>query len=372
MVNLTTGGMSGGYLKYLRHLAPIFLKSPDVESATFYVHPDLIGNAGLKDLPLQTWPAGDHWSGYSELKNSLLSSKTDVVFVPSARWMSAGIIPTVVMVRNMEPIEVPFGGNPILEMVKNVGRAREARAACRKAKRVIAVSHHVRDFIVSHWSLPAEKVGVVCHGVDAPFDTDEVPPMLKSLAAGNDFIFTAGSIRPARGLEDLIGALGILAKSGQRPQCVIAGGVDYGMDFYRKKLERLAVSLGVDKQVFWAGSLSPQQMSWCYRRCTLFVMTTRAEACPNTALEAMAHGCLSVVTDKAPLPEFFKSAALYYQAPHAPTLAARIQEALAADAAEQHRLRNTGLELAAKFQWSDTARRTLEELQLAAGISEKS
>ena len=72
----------------------------------------------------------------------------------------------VVMVRNMEPLEVPFAGNTWVEGLRNVARAWEARRACRHATRVIAVSDHVRRFIISKWHIDEDRIGTVYHGVD--------------------------------------------------------------------------------------------------------------------------------------------------------------------------------------------------------------
>src|SRR5205085_10635944 len=128
----------------------------------------------------------------------------DVVFFPTARLVDCGRVPTVVMVRNMEPLTVPFGGNSWRESLRNLVRARAARRACERATRVIAVSDFVRWFVTGRWGLPASRVGRVYHGVTPPDPASEmVPPSLRSV---NRFVFTAGSIRPARGLEDLIRA----------------------------------------------------------------------------------------------------------------------------------------------------------------------
>ena len=366
IVNLTGGGLSGGYRKYLRHLTPVLKSGNKGSSPIFFVHEALRDTPGLEHVEVRCWPARDHLFGYRRLKAALRALAPDVVFIPSARWIDLGVIPTVVMVRNMEPLEVPFGENPLLEKLKNVVRAREARNACRCATRVIAVSQHVKDFLVSRWSIPAERVGLVYHGIDRvePVPESAKPPALPPSI--QDFIFTAGSIRPARGLEDLVGALGRLAQQGERHPVVIAGAVDAGMAACKRKLDVMARRLGVFDRIAWAGPLSAAQMSWCYDHCRLFVMTTRAEACPNTALEAMAHGCHAVVTDKAPLPEFFENSALYYRAGDPNSLANGIAKALGTGVQERARLQEAARARAAAFQWNQTAQRTLDELLRAA------
>lgn len=369
VINLTGGGLSGGYRKYLLKLASVFNRDPILSDSVFFVHEALRGMKGLENLNLQTWPRRDHLFGYRQLKASLRRLKPDVIFIPSARWFKLDEVPTVVMVRNMEPLEVPFGKNPLVEKIKNVGRAWEAKKACRQATRVLAVSKHVKNFLVSRWRISPDKIDVIYHGIDCPSDmpSDNKPTRLKALP--QKFIFTAGSIRPARGLEDLMDALQILAGRGRRPSVVVAGGVDAGMDFYKRTLDDISKRAGVYDQVIWAGPLSPAEMAWCYSKCEIFVMTTHAEACPNTALEAMSYGCRCVVTDKEPLPEFFLDSAWFYNARSGTSLAEQLMKALDCDAPTSERMQSKAKVRASEFKWEETIRATITKLALARSSS---
>ena len=75
----------------------------------------------------------------------------------------------------------------------------------------------------------------------------------------------------------------------------------------------------------WAGQLTEPEMAWCFGHCEAFVMTSRAEACPNVALEAMSHGCRVVSTSQPPMPEFFGEAAAYYRGGDARDLARAVR-----------------------------------------------
>ena len=356
LLALTRGRLSGGFRKYLDHLVPILRKQLGVEALDVYVPSD-IATAGEA-----TWPAGDDLRGFRSLRQVIAERRPDVVFIPTARVLRVGGIPVVTMVRNMEPLEVPFEGNAVVEGAKNVMRAAAARFACRRADRVIAVSDHVRDFLVERWRVPAERIGVIRHGVDPAPETElPVPPVLAPLA-GKRFLFTGGSIRPARGLEDVVRALGSV---GSEVHLVIAGTVDRGAEHYERAMKRLAEELGVASRILWAGHLGAQEMSWSFRNAAAFVMTSRAEACPNIVLEALAQGAVSVSTDHPPMPEFFADAAVYYRERNAGDLASRLVETLAMAEPERQRLRERARERAGTFTWDATARATVAELQRA-------
>ncbi|MGE3540335.1 MAG: glycosyltransferase [Candidatus Tectimicrobiota bacterium] len=366
VVNLTQGGLSGGSRKYLRALLPVWLQDERVERLSLFVPSPTVADFADPALHVQSWPADDHWRRYATLKSTLQQLAPDVIFLPTARWLTVDDIPTVIMVRNMEPLVLPGGGNRAGEWLKNLLRASAARNACRRATRIIAVSQYVQDFLQQRWGIQPSKLGMVYHGVD-PLDTKELvqTPAWMPHNETTPFLFTAGSIRPARGLEDIVEALGLLRQRGFRQTLVIAGAVDPAMQFYQRRLCRLASQYNITDQLVWAGHLAPQEMAWCFRHCSAFVMTSRVEACPNIALEAMSHGCLCVSSSNPPMPEFFRDIALYYQAGDAHSLAQQL-DVLSHTPAEQKSVRQRAAKIRTQqFQWHETAQATLGQLTLA-------
>lgn len=356
LLTLTRGTVSGGYRKYLDRLVPILRTRPEVERVDVVVPPQMAGPDVL------TWPANDNLRGFSVLRRLVAALRPDVIFVPTATLVRVGRVPVVTMVHNMEPLEVPFDGNRLREGTKNIVRAAAARYACWRSDRVIAVSEHVRAFLLDRWQIAPEKIGVVHPGVDPAIPAElSAPPALAAVAGGR-FLFTAGSIRPARGLEDVIDALGSLPED---VRLVIAGTVDRGAEHYREAVGRLARERGVESRISWAGHLDRSGMSWCFRNASFFVMTSHAEACPNIVLEAMAEGTPSISTDKQPMPELLGDAALYYRARDAAHLAERLTMALAAPAGFWQDMGERGRMRSVAFNWEETARRTVFELQQA-------
>ena len=355
VVNLTSGGLSGGYRKYLSRLMPLLANDPRVTALSVFV-PEGAAAEMDRGVDVRTWPRQHAGARFTTLVRDVVACAPDVVFVPTARHAKFGNIPVVAMVRNMEPLTVPFDGNTWAEGLKNIARAWEARRACRRAARVIAVSEHVRDFIVSRWQIDRDRVGTVYHGVDDPDPAASV-----THAARPRTLFTAGSIRPARGLEDIIRALPFVDRD---VRLLIAGQVDDGCAGYADQLRRLCGDLGVTSRVTFAGQLGPADMAEAFRQCAAFVMTSRAEACPNTALEAMSGGCAIVSVDRAPMPEFFGEAALYYPVAEIHALAGQLR-AVITSTAEHDRLAGAARGRAAGFTWEATRDRTIQELERA-------
>lgn len=317
--------------------------------------------------PVETWPRGGQRATRKWISLALQEYAPDVVLIPTARLLSLANVPTVVMVRNMEPL-IPEAeeGNPINDRVRNMARRFAARRACRGATRVIAVSEFVSDVIQQRWDISAQKVGIVHHGVEvASADSPGSAPNVEPWTDGKDFIFTAGSIRPARGLDDIVDAWPILRRQIAGLRLVIAGGVDRGGVTHLRDLKRRIDAMGATDEVLWAGQLNEPEMSWCYSRAAAFVMTSRVEACPNVALEAMANGALSVSTDARPMPEFFGDTAKFYRSRSPESLAAAVIGILGRDEVSRQHLRVAARERAGTFAWERTARLTVAELSRA-------
>ena len=115
----------------------------------------------------------------------------------------------------------------------------------------------------------------------------------------------------------------------------------------------------------WLGKLNDAEMAWCYSHCEAFIMSSRVEACPNTALEAMSQGCISISSENPPLPEFFGDSALYYPPRDVVALANRIQAVVSMKKPEREALSEAAKSIAARFSWEICAKKTVTELQKA-------
>lgn len=367
VVNLTAGGLSGGYRKYLRELVPRLAGAPGVEHVEVLLPEAANASQGLGGASVSEWPRAGMRATRGWIRRRLEELDPGVVFIPTARFISSGY-PTVVMVRNMEPLAAPFAGNSVVESLRNIARRAAARRACSKATKVIAVSDYVAAFVRDRWGIPSGRVAVVPHGVSAP--REELPRTARPPGLGDaPDIFTAGSVRPARGLEDLFAALLELRSAGARPNLAIAGSADRVSRTYAQRLQARAEQLGLAGQIRWLGHLESEQMSWCYRHCRVFAMTSRVEACPNVALEAMAHGAICVSSDNPPLPEFFADAANYYPAGSGAILADLLRARLSDSDISREQWRERARRRAADFSWDTSAARTLAVLRAGAAAA---
>jgi len=361
VVNISGGTFSGGYRKYLLKLIPLFLEKKEIRSLKVYVPQGT--QMDVDSSLIHYYKASRFQLGHPSIKKDLDLFNPDLIFVPSQRRFQYRDVPVINMVRNMEPLLVPFGDNPISEKLINIVRAWEAKRSTVSADRTIAVSKHVKDFITDQWKVSSNNVGVVYHGVNPITDIKKEPEKHHNIPDETPFLFTAGSLRPARGLEDAISALPEILKENKSLKLVVAGKADPGMQFYLDKITLLAKELGVYEHIIWTGHLSAHQMAWCFQNCKVFIMTSRAEACPNTVLEALTYGAPSVSTDTEPMPEFFQNNAIYYHEGNSTSLAKGVIDMLSMSASDVKKLQRSAEERASYFTWQRCADNTVAELK---------
>ena len=369
IINLTGGGFSGGYRKYLKNMIPLLAEHAEVDKLMCV---SAEGNDISGWFPsLKNTDYGEcrrfslpHLAFIPDRKMSecLRKFSPDVIFLPVDRYVRPNNLPVVNMVRNMEPLVPNMRGDTLREILKKYVLRKVICQAVRRADHTIAVSGYVKNYLMEKLQIPEDKISQVYHGLTS--QTGDCIRRPHSLPVGWDsgFLFTCGSVRPARGLEDLIGALTDLRLKKIDMRLVIAGETLAGMRKYRKSLERHLALKQLTDSVCWAGTMSEEELRWCYNKCSLFVMTSRVEACPNIALEAMANGAVAIASDNPPLPEFFSDCAAYYEAGKKESLAKAIISRLGLNCAEREAVSERSRKRSDMFSWKLTADMTMSVL----------
>lgn len=371
VLNITGGGMSGGYQKYLHNIIPRMAGHPDVE-AILCTFPKSFNSLGWFDSltnvefahssPTQSLHNG---IGHN-LKQMLRRFRPDVLFIPTAQYLKFENIAVVNMVRNMEPFDYSGWKNPFSEKFRNIIRKKIASNAVRSSQRIIALSYYVKQFLVDKLGIPENKICVVYHGIQHNNSFNCVKPEVVPDNWKGNFLFTAGSIRPARGLEDIINALKHLNNENLDINLLIAGITVPNMLPYLKSLKAKIAEFGLQKKVIWSGGLNHEQMNWCYKNCQLFVMTSRVEALAMIACEAISRDRICISADSSVLPEVFNNAAVYYPAKNSRLLAKTIQTTLAWSDHQRNEMFGLMRKRALQFpSWDETVDKTVNELKFA-------
>ncbi|WP_165066892.1 glycosyltransferase [Paludisphaera rhizosphaerae] len=198
------------------------------------------------------------------------------------------------------PVVVKVHGSDVHALDSYPARRRRTREALCGADAVVAVSRDLAGR-VGEFGVPEEKVRVVYDGIDSemfhPGDRLEARRRL-GLPAGEPMLLFVGNLVPVKGLDVLVEACGVLAKSG----CRFVGYL-VGEGPLRSGLESHIQRLGISDRLRLAGACSHERLADWYRAADLLVLPSRSEGLPIVLLESAACGIPFVASSVGGVPE---------------------------------------------------------------------
>lgn len=233
-----------------------------------------------------------------------------------------------------------------------------------RAARLRACSRTVADAIAAEVPNLSARVRVIPNPL--PFAPNEPVPSRTNLAK---FLFV-GRIHPAKGVELLLQAFTQAKNSGALPPKAsldLVGPADSaqgggGEGWWRGVLARHARA-----DINWAGPVyDPERLNAIYRAASVFVYPSldgKGEAMPIAPLEAMAWGCIPVVSNLACFRDYLSSGSNGFVFDHeAPDRAERLAAALAlATGAEAQALRPAVAQVRQSHAMEPIAARFIED-----------
>jgi glycosyltransferase involved in cell wall biosynthesis len=361
ILNISGGHLSRGYCKYLSNILPLLANSDTISNILVFLPSEI--DLGVDHSKISFFVLDQRQSISHQIREELSDFVPGLIFIPTCRLFRFSSVPVVNMIQNMEPFQAPFLCNPISQKIKNLFRVFASITSCLFSDSTIAISFHVKNYLSMLFCFSQRYFPVIYHGVEPVPITRQIRPLSlpKNLSK---FIFTGGSIRPARGLEDFILAARILSVSNPDLSFVVAGSVDPGMHNYFNSLEVLVKNASLTDRFIWLGAVDEASMAWCYTNCELFLMTSRTEACPNVVLESLAYGSVVVSTFTDPMPEFYENAAFYYKRSDSLSLKSALDAALSLTSNERAKRQSYAKSLSSRYTWSGCAMSLLRHFEL--------
>lgn len=232
--------------------------------------------------------------------------------------------------------------------------------AVRRALRVIAVSEHGRQDLLSRFALAPAHVVAIPHGVSSEFrpqpgpDDQQVAARMKLPLR---YVLYAGTIQPRKNVETLVTAFAQGVPHGD-VELLIAGRVrpGYQPDFLRRPPPR----------VRYLGPVSDAELAVLYRRALALCSPSSYEGFGLSLLEAMASGCLVVAGRNSAVPELLTDCGVLLPDLTVTALRAAL-EPIINDERSYDGMRARARQRAAKYTWDETARKTLAVYREACG-----
>lgn len=170
------------------------------------------------------------------------------------------------------------------------------RAFASRARRVVAISHAVRRFLVEAAGFPAERIETIHYGLDRPPQAaSELTPADAGVPPGAPLLLAVGRLAEQKDHATALRAFAALRE--RHPEAVLA---ILGIGPLEQETRRLARELGLDGAVLLPGRLEIRD--WL-AAASVLVHSSRWEGFGMVLLEAMLAGVPIAATRASAVPE---------------------------------------------------------------------
>jgi glycosyltransferase involved in cell wall biosynthesis len=235
---------------------------------------------------------------------------------------------------------------------------------CRKAARIISVSHDATRIAVDRLNLPPSKVATVYHGFRTDFKRVEDPERLAGARARyklpERFILYVGRIYPMKNVRGLVEAFARLRD--RIPHSLVICGIKH----YKTESDFAAIDQhSLHDRVIPTGFVEEEDLPALYSMADVFVLPSLYEGFGIPLLEAMACGCPIVTSTQGSCPEVVDGAGVLVDPRDSADIAEGIYKVLT-DRELAAGLVAEGYQRVAQFSWEKCAGETLDVIASVA------
>jgi glycosyltransferase involved in cell wall biosynthesis len=233
--------------------------------------------------------------------------------------------------------------------IKRVLNAKKKQFA--QADAIICVSESSRKDLLDFYQIDPSKTVVVHHGVNRlPRSLDARVQLKKHVQRG--FLLFVGSRAPYKNFDNLLEAFHESRLYQSMDLLVLGGGP------LTVKEADLATKLGVAKNVIVIPEASDTLLAEAYADAQLLVYPSLCEGFGFPPLEAMALGCVVLVSNTSSLPEVCRDAPFYFDQHDRNALAPALIRA-ATDRVARDQMIRRGTWVAGQYSWDKCGQETL-------------
>lgn len=254
--------------------------------------------------------------------------------------------------------------NPFFYWLKDKGYRLIISSAVRFAKKIITVSRFTKLDLIKQFKANDDKIEVTYEGV-ANLAKDSGSLFVaklenkKTLALYNiqtPFLLYIGNAYPHKNLEGLVSAFSKLHIKYKDLRLVFVGKEDY---FYNRvkdfaRVNNLWQKENHNSPVVFTGYVPDNDLEILFQEASAYVFPSFYEGFGLPPLEAMAHGCPVISSNRASMPEILGSAATYFNPDSKEEMIEKIEQILN-NSEERERLIALGYEQVKKYSWWECA-----------------
>jgi len=215
-----------------------------------------------------------------------LESRSPCIYLPNYDFQYSCISP--LLSGNVGIVGIVHSDDPVhYEHVTRLGKYWNA---------IVAVSQTVAQNTLTIDPTLESRLATIPYGVEVP---DYFPEHRLNETAPLKIVYVGRLVQPQKRVLDLPYIVAALVKKQIPVELTIVGN---GLE--RRQLVKLCNDLGVEDNVKFLGLLPNEQIYQVLKENDVFILTSDFEGLPLSLLEAMAWGCIPVVTDiRSGIPE---------------------------------------------------------------------
>lgn len=242
------------------------------------------------------------------------------------------------------------------------------RESVRRAQRIIVVSEHTCDELLTHWTVEKERIRLIHNALRpslhaANISSEAIQEMRQRY--GQSYLLHVGRIMPRKNVEKLIQAFDLLALRFQDLHVVLTGGTGYGS---KEVLQQIEAS-PYRERIHQLGWVSDEDLGALYAGASALVFPSKHEGFGLPIVEAMACGTAVIASPEAASVEIAGEAVIRADCSSAPLLADTIARVLT-DEALRRDVIQLGSVQAQRFTSEACASATRRVYEEALGIGE--
>jgi len=316
--------------------------SPDGRTA---LPPDFPG-----EVVLVPGAGGTRWEQQS-LAGAVRRDRPDVFFAPGYSAPLLAAVPFVVVIHDVSFIAHPewFGWR------EGTRRRLLARWSTARAARVVTVSQFSRSEIARYLELPADRIRVVHHGIDAVRARPREPR--------DSLVLFVGSIFNRRHLPLLLEAFALVAAIRPQARLEIVGN---DRTYPPEQIANLVSSSPASDRIRWRPWVSDEELNALYARAAVFAFLSEYEGFGLTPLEALAAGVPPIVLDTPVAREVLGDAAVFVDRSDPRAVAEAVNALLMPSSEVRRAVVSAAPTVLGRYRWTDAAGAVLSTLEEAA------
>ncbi|GAA5504907.1 glycosyltransferase family 1 protein [Novipirellula caenicola] len=222
------------------------------------------------------------------------------------------------------------------------------RPVVRRSALTLTVSQYSRREIVEWYGIPEERVVVVGNGISESF-TATGP----RFSHPRPYILYVGNTRPHKNVECLLEAVKRLDPTTTPDLVMVCRPT--------AELKQWIFEAGLTDRTTILSGIDDTQLASVYRGAECLVFPSLYEGFGLPAVEAMACGCPTLLSDRTSLPEIGGDAAVYFDASSADELRDHLHRFFSG-AVDRDEMIKRGLDRATQFSWESARRKVRDSL----------